>query len=220
MTIDRIGESLLILRDFECSAAMIADSIRREEIKGVIDVIPSYRSVGVIVDAINVEEIIEILQIVCKKNNYFQQKERIIHLEICFELGLDFVEALRVFNMEKEDFIERFQSITFECYAIGFSPGFPYLGYLPNELSQLERRATPRSSVPSGSVGISGRQVGIYPQETPGGWWLIGRSPHKLMTLEPPTCEINVGDKVIFEAISEIEFAARFGKRSVTVEEN
>jgi KipI family sensor histidine kinase inhibitor len=66
-------------------------------------------------------------------------------------------------------------SCTYRVFMIGFSPGFAYLGMLPPELA-LPRRATPRTSVPAGSVAIAGRQTAVYPAATPGGWHLIGRT--------------------------------------------
>ncbi len=91
--------------------------------------------------------------------------------------------------------------------AIGFAPGFPYLGGLPPALAR-PRRATPRVRVPSGSVGIGGEQTGIYPQASPGGWNLIGRSPARLFDprLTPPA-RLEVGDEVRFVPVTEGDFA-------------
>ncbi len=91
--------------------------------------------------------------------------------------------------------------------AIGFAPGFPYLGGLPPALAR-PRRATPRVRVPAGSVGIGGEQTGIYPQASPGGWNLIGRSPARLFDprLTPPA-RLEVGDEVRFVPVTEGDFA-------------
>lgn len=91
-------------------------------------------------------------------------------------------------------------------YMIGFAPGFPYLGGM-NELIAAPRKDTPGMKIAAGSVGIAGKQTGIYPIETPGGWQIIGRSPFDLFDLnrEVPAF-LKAGNKVRFVAISEKEF--------------
>ena len=97
---------------------------------------------------------------------------------------------------------------TDRVHAIGFAPGFAYLGGLPERL-HTPRRATPRVGVPAGTVGIGGAQTGVYPLATPGGWNLIGRTPLRLFDAgrtEPAL--LRTGDRVRFRAISAEEFAA------------
>jgi KipI family sensor histidine kinase inhibitor len=90
--------------------------------------------------------------------------------------------------------------------AVGFAPGFPYLGGLPAALA-APRRATPRVRVPAGSVGIGGAQTGLYPQASPGGWQLIGRSPARLFAAqEPRPARLQVGDEVRFQPVAEADF--------------
>ncbi|MBE35867.1 MAG: kinase inhibitor [Opitutaceae bacterium] len=92
--------------------------------------------------------------------------------------------------------------------AVGFAPGFPYLAGLPIKL-HTPRRSNPRLKVPAGSVAIGGKQTGVYPQESPGGWHLIGRTPLKLFNAEEvyPSL-LKTGDQVQFKAITAEEFAA------------
>jgi inhibitor of KinA len=94
----------------------------------------------------------------------------------------------------------------YKVYMIGFVPGFAYLGGMP-EILTMPRKQTPRNAVPAGSVGIAGKQTGIYPLETPGGWQIIGRTPFQMFnsTLPQPSL-LKAGDKVIFKAIDEHEF--------------
>lgn len=88
----------------------------------------------------------------------------------------------------------------YRVFLVGFVPGWAYLGPLPDEL-ELPRRHMPRTKVPAGSVAIAGRQSGIYPLATPGGWHLIGRTSVKLFLpdLDPP-CLFRAGDRVKFFA--------------------
>jgi len=94
----------------------------------------------------------------------------------------------------------------FTVFMIGFTPGFPYMGVLPDEL-QSPRKAVPRTSVPAGSVGLAGKQTGIYPYTTPGGWQIIGRTP--LALFDPKQRRpalLKAGDRIRFEAVSLAEF--------------
>ena len=89
---------------------------------------------------------------------------------------------------------------------LGFTPGFPYLGGLPQSLATA-RKHTPRPAVPRGSVGIAGTQTGIYPQETPGGWQIIGRTSLPLFHVKnSPPALLRVGDRIVFKTISPEQF--------------
>jgi inhibitor of KinA len=95
----------------------------------------------------------------------------------------------------------------YRVHAIGFTPGFPYLGGLP-EVLRIPRRATPRAHVPAGSVAIGGSQTGVYPVDSPGGWQIIGRTPLPLFRpRERQAALLKPGDQVRFKVISEQEFA-------------
>jgi inhibitor of KinA len=98
-------------------------------------------------------------------------------------------------------FIELFTSLTLRVYMLGFLPGFPYVGVLPEELS-CPRKATPRAGVPARSLGLAGRQAGIYPSASPGGWQLIGRTPVPLFLPQAnPPFLFRAGDEVQFTAV-------------------
>lgn len=88
----------------------------------------------------------------------------------------------------------------YRVFLVGFVPGWAYLGPLPKEL-ELPRRAVPRTMVPAGSLAIAGRQTGIYPLPTPGGWHLIGRTSVKVYLPDSdPPCLFRAGDRVKFFA--------------------
>ena len=105
-----------------------------------------------------------------------------------------------------EEVIRLHSSRPYLIYMIGFMPGFPYLGDLPERLI-TPRLKTPRVSVPAGSVAIAQKQTGIYPVESPGGWQIIGRTPVKLFDPEKdPPVLLTMGDRVQFHPIDEKEF--------------
>src|SRR5205814_3381261 len=101
----------------------------------------------------------------------------------------------------------------YTVYAIGFCPGFPYLGYLPAALAGVPRLATPRLRVEPGSVGLTGRQTGIYTEARPGGWNLIGRTPLELVNVADGYFPLRTGDRVRFIRIDEAEFRRLQGRR-------
>ncbi len=89
--------------------------------------------------------------------------------------GPDLAEVAVRTGLSEDDVVRLHAGAEYRVFCVGFVPGFPYLGMLPEELA-LPRRSTPRLHVPAGSVAIAGRQTGIYPSDTPGGWHVIGRT--------------------------------------------
>lgn len=133
---------------------------------------------------------------------------REIEIPVCYqgEFAPDLAEVARHCELSPGEVVELHRASEYIVQAIGFSPGFPYLGGLPDKL-RTPRRATPRVTVPAGSVGIGWMQTGIYPLPTPGGWQLIGRTPLQLFRpREKAPAMLRVGDHVRFRAIDREEF--------------
>ena len=107
------------------------------------------------------------------------------------------------------DVVASHSAAVYDVFAIGFVQGFPYAGYLPQELCGLPRRDEPRLKVPAGSVAIAGRQTGIYPRESPGGWHLLGRTPLRIADVEHGFFPIRAGDRIQFQPIELREYEAR-----------
>jgi len=114
--------------------------------------------------------------------------------------GEDLADAAATLGLSSERVIELHTRPIYRVFLVGFVPGWAYLGPLPEEL-ELPRRSVPRTLVPAGAVAIAGRQTGIYPLATPGGWHLIGRTTVKtfLPNSDPP-CLFRAGDRVKFFA--------------------
>lgn len=129
-------------------------------------------------------------------------------IPVCYnsDFGIDLEEVSMTLNLSIEKLIELHTSQEYVVYGIGFLPGFMYLGGLPTTL-EIPRRKEPRLSVPKGSVGLAGKQTGIYPQDSPGGWNIIGSCPIPIFDakLEKP-CFVNVGDKIQFYKISKAAY--------------
>ena len=132
------------------------------------------------------------------------QRERLLAamVRVAAEKGLSADEVIRLHAATE-----------YTVYAIGFCPGFPYLGYLPAALAGVPRLAAPRLRVESGSVGLTGRQTGIYPLPRPGGWNLIGRTPLVIVDVAAGFFPLRVGDRVRFERIDEARFRELAGER-------
>jgi inhibitor of KinA len=115
--------------------------------------------------------------------------------------GPDIAEVGERLQLSREKIIEIHARPIYRVFLVGFVPGWAYLGPLPDELV-LPRRDVPRTQVPAGSVAIAGRQSGIYPLATPGGWHLIGRTSVKLFLPDSdPPCLFRAGDRVKFFSV-------------------
>lgn len=131
-----------------------------------------------------------------------------IEIPVCFDafFAPDLADVIQEHGVGQEEFIRRFCGVEYSVRMIGFSPGFPYLSGLPKELA-TRRQDSPRLKVPQGSVAIGGSQTGIYPQETPGGWNIIGRTPVRLFRAElARPCLMTAGDSVSFLPIHVDQF--------------
>lgn len=127
-------------------------------------------------------------------------------IPIRYERGIDFPSVCVRLGLNPEAFKSLHSATEFRVEAIGFSPGFPYLSGLPKPLCGLPRLATPRPRVDEGSVAIAEDLCGIYPQSTPGGWTLIGRTPVRLADVSTGYFRFKVGDFVRFVPIEESQF--------------
>lgn len=134
-------------------------------------------------------------------------------IPVCYERGLDLESAAEALGLSTERLVGLHSRRPYRCLAIGFSPGFPYLGPLPDELRGLARLPTPRSKVPAGSVGIVGGHTCIYPGESPGGWRILGVTPLRVASLDEERFPIRPGDSVIFEPIDRAEFDRLEGRK-------
>jgi len=114
--------------------------------------------------------------------------------------GPDMEPVAAQLHLTPKQIVEIHTRPIYRVFLVGFVPGWAYLGPLPEEL-ELPRRHVPRTQVPAGSVAIAGRQTGIYPLPSPGGWHLIGRTPVKLFLPDSdPPCLFRAGDRVKFFA--------------------
>ena len=165
------------------------------------DVYPTYKSLVINYDNLAID-----YQALKKKieplifeiiDNYDKNVSNDKVLEIPVKYGGEFGPDLKIMskklNISEESIINIHSSAIYRIYMIGFMPGFPYLGGLDERIS-FPRLSTPRIKVPAGSVGIAGKQTGIYPFESPGGWNIIGRTELSLFDVDanPPSLLSNI----------------------------
>jgi KipI family sensor histidine kinase inhibitor len=133
-------------------------------------------------------------------------RNRVIPTVYGGDFGPDLEEIAARVRLTAAEVVSRHTALEQTVYMLGFSPGFPYLGDLPDELS-LPRRETPRERVPIGSVAIAERQTGVYSREMPGGWHILGRTPIPLFdeSRDPPAY-LAPGDHVRFVSIDASEW--------------
>lgn len=145
---------------------------------------------------------------------YYSVKERkpiqqhLWRLPVSYDLefGIDLKEVSDELGKSTEEIIALHTGEIYTVYGIGFLPGFMYLGGL-NEALELPRRPSPRLKVAPGSVAIAGKQTGIYPQESPGGWNIIGSCTVPIFNVENENpCFVNIGDKIQFYEIPRAEY--------------
>jgi KipI family sensor histidine kinase inhibitor len=128
------------------------------------------------------------------------------------ESGPDLESLAERGGLGVDEVIEIHQQFEYRVYAIGFAPGFAYLGEVDERIA-APRLATPRQKVPRGAVAIADRQTAVYPAVSPGGWNLIGLCPTRMFDPgKTPSMPVRVGDRVRFEAIGRDEFIARGGE--------
>lgn len=118
----------------------------------------------------------------------------------------DMAKVCAATGLSQAEVVALHTSTEYQVYALGFAPGFAYLGQLPEAL-QIPRLAQPRLEIPAGSVAIAGLQTAVYPCSSPGGWHVLGRSPFVWFNAEQePMTPVQVGDRIRFVAISAEEY--------------
>jgi inhibitor of KinA len=140
----------------------------------------------------------------------FDEKKKITHwkIPVCYDkqFGIDLDEISKTVKISPEEIIQLHTKAIYTVYFIGFLPGFLYLGGLDDQIV-IPRKATPRLHVPKGAVAIGGNQTGVYPNQSSGGWNIIGNSPISFFEVQNQCpCFAKTGDKITFKSVSFEEF--------------
>jgi KipI family sensor histidine kinase inhibitor len=205
------GDSALLLEfdaavdpHINAKAIAVAEAVRAEHLAGVRDVVPTYRSVAVHFDPL----IADPRELGAAVERGLSASSELVHgravdIPVVYggPTGPDLVEVAAWARLSPEAVADCHASVVYRVFMLGFLPGFAYLGSVDERIA-APRRATPRLRVRAGSVGIAGRQTGIYPRESPGGWQIIGHSSVRLFDpVRVPPALLQPGDTVRFVAV-------------------
>lgn len=192
--------------------ASTSEQLKNKLTHKLIDLIPSYHSLLVIYNVLEIDFLSvkkEILNAVANRSTDIELTAgKPISLPVYYSLesGPDLQRLANHAKLSVEEVISIHQQTEYTVYAMGFAPGFAYLGETDPRIS-MPRLSTPRAHVAKGAVAVADRQTAIYPAQSPGGWNLIGLCPTAMFDPnQQPSTLIEVGDKVSFKAIDRDEF--------------
>lgn len=179
--------------------------------EGVIEIIPSYRSLVLVYEPL----VVDLQELQKRLTSLYRDLEstpvsnpEIVNIPVCYggEFGEDLEHVADHNGLSAEEVIRIHSETIYPVYMIGFTPGFPYLGGLSAKI-HTPRLTKPRTTVLAGSVGIANNQTGVYPIDSPGGWQLIGRCPYKIFDpLRPNPFLVKAGDHLRFTPVSRQDF--------------
>ncbi|MEM0933474.1 MAG: 5-oxoprolinase subunit PxpB [Bacteroidota bacterium] len=195
---------------------LFVDTLKNQDSSSSWEWVPAYNSVTLIWrsrERMDFEASKRFIEQLYKNRNPQSEKRKhtIWKLPVCYEaeFATDIETSAHTLGISPYELIEQHTSNRYTVFGIGFLPGFMYLGGLPESL-HIPRRKEPRLHVVKGSVGLAGKQTGIYPQDSPGGWHIIGNCPIPIFdaSKEKP-CFASVGDKIQFHTITKAEYDLR-----------
>ena len=232
MQITPLGDSALVIRPIDTGEDAAADIVEQlvelknrveaADIPGIIELAPGYVTVAVFynlphaIDAgAPVEDVVGWLErriraALPEKTHVSPVETRPIEIPVCYEdeFALDHDQVVKQARLDWTEVVDLHSGAEYRVHCVGFTPGFPFLGGLPRKLA-TPRKEVPRKEIPAGSVAIGGRQTGIYPTKSPGGWNVIGRTPLRLFEPQKnPPALLRAGDRVRFRQITRDEFEA------------
>lgn len=203
--------------------------IQQKAISGVQETVPTFRSLLVYYDPLVVgwdDLVAKLSELIPQARPEALPPSRLVEIPCCYggDLGFDLESAAQRLGLSPESLVSLHSGAEYLVYFIGFTPGLPYMIGMPDRLT-IPRLTTPRTKTPAGSVGIGGAQCCIYSVESPGGFWVLGRTPLRLY--DPSQAEpilLRPGDRVRFRAVDRIEFdaiaaAVTIGEYRVRIEE-
>ncbi len=192
-------------------------------IRGVGESVPAFCSMTVYFDPFVISRKTlekKITKIVKAYREDTAAQKRVFLIPVCYEgeFAPDMEDVCSLTGLDREEVIKIHTSVDYLIYMLGFLPGFPYLGGMDKRI-EAPRLETPRTSIPAGAVGIGGKQTGIYPLASPGGWRLIGRTPIKVYDPQRENPILyRAGDYIRFYPITAEEFNSHSGNIEIREE--
>lgn len=199
-------------RELSNRVLRLSARVREANWAGVIATVPTYRSLMVHYDPLTTDsaKLIASIEVLVDDSSADNLQAKLWRIPACYapSHAPDLEEVAHRTSLSAAEVVRMHAEACFHVYMVGFAPGFPYMGDLPEALS-LPRRKDPRVKVPAGSIAIAVGQTAIYPVESPGGWHLIGATPLRLFDAKAARpALLSPGDKVRFDPVSVAQFAA------------
>ena len=232
MEITPLGDSALLVRVAEDFDDAPENALRKvlaakrgleaAQIPGAIEIAPAYTTVALFYDPVRaidagapvenifgwVEQRIRKALSEMEEIHADQVTGSLVEIPVCYEteFAIDLEEVAQRAGLHRKEVVNLHCGADYRVHCLGFTPGFPFLGGLPRKLA-TPRRDVPRKEIVAGSVAIGGKQTGIYPIKSPGGWNVIGRTPLQLFDPQKdPPALLRAGDRVRFHSITREEF--------------
>lgn len=181
----------------------LAQYLRAQRRADILDLVPAYASLLVCYDSLQTDFATmrgHLAASLSLSQSHIEPEPRVIEIPVQYggPFGPDLGFIAQWSGLPESQVVDLHASVLYRVYFVGFTPGFAYLGSVPEKIA-APRLGTPRTRVPSGSVGIAARQTGIYPADTPGGWRLIGRTDLDMFDVNHhPPARLRSGDRVRF----------------------
>jgi len=185
--------------------------IQQKAIPGVVETVPTFRALLVCYEPLVMgwsELVATLSALIPQAQPESLPPSRLVEIPCCYggELGFDLPAVSEKLGLTPDEVVCLHSAVEFQVYFIGFTPGLPYMAGMSEGLT-IPRLETPRTKTPAGSVGIGGAQCCIYPVESPGGFWVLGRTPLRLYDpTRPDPILLRPGDRVRFGPIDRAEF--------------
>ncbi|MBA3987127.1 MAG: 5-oxoprolinase subunit PxpB [Flavobacteriales bacterium] len=216
--IEKFGENAFLLRWKGAIDPSLNDEIVRVDSmlytlfsEIIVETVPSFLEIAVYVKPnLDIGTLIKQIDaaFLAEVDTVPMQEKFVYDIPVCYDkdFGLDLAEMAKVSGLSVKKWIQLHTEPLYRVYFIGFLPGFPYLGGLPEAL-WFPRKKEPRQLIEKGSVGIGGPQTGIYTMDSPGGWNILGRTPFYFFDVnEPKPTLLQAGDYVRFVSITKTQF--------------
>jgi len=203
---DRIAAGVRLDQGAHQEVLRLLGLLDTEPLPGIVDLSPAYASILVRFDPLVTDHdrvAGHVQRLLPRLGSARPPAARVVEIPVCYggEFGPDLEDVAQFAALSREETIALHAGRTYDVFFLGFSPGFAYLGVVPDAIA-CPRLTRPRRQVPAGSVGIAGSQTGVYPHATPGGWRIIGRTPLLMFDAgSTPMSRLQISDQVRFVPI-------------------
>lgn len=220
MKLVNISENTLLIlldqvinHDNFMTVSRVVNYLKEQFSDEVLDIVPSYTSIHITFNLMKISGMdfrVKLKSAISNIDNLPDNAstKKVIEIPVYYgsDVALDLAFIATQAKLTEQEVVNMHSEKIYDVYAIGFAPGFAYLGNVDERIA-TPRKETPRKKVAKGSLGIADQQTAIYPSESPGGWQIIGKTPLSLIDYNSDNLtQFSSGDKVKFKPISQSEY--------------